>query len=67
MIVINEYCMYKCVGVSMKWIAIGEFVQNEKAAPARARHLTRQEATRESCLLVKKITQKRPEWSSPAL
>lgn len=64
MIVMYEYCMYKCVRVSMKWIAIGEF---EKAAPARARHMTRQEATRESCLLVKKITQKRPEWSSPAL
>ncbi len=30
------YCTYLCVGVSMKWIAIGELVQHEKAAPTDA-------------------------------
>ena len=35
-IVILMYCTYMCVEVSMKWIAIGELVQNEKAAPTDA-------------------------------
>lgn len=36
----HDHCdinvFYMCVGVSVKWIAIGELVQSEKAAPADA-------------------------------